>query len=629
MQLNSVSDNVVRLRGPKEFTMSPPASVSRIPIASNSDQVPVEPPVTEAMVPAQPSGSDAAVDAIDRSFHAALARFTGGISPAALALAFADWQLHLLASPGKQASLAGRAIQNASDLVDAMVPRHAIFQPWSVIRPPENDRRFTGSDWELPSFNLLAQAFLLTQQWWHSTTIGIHGLAHSNAAIADFALRQCLDTVAPTNFAISNPEVLRKIMETGGGNFVYGLHNFAEDWQALLASARLRSDQTYVAGKDVAITPGKVVYRNELIELIQYSPTTPTVRPEPVLIVPAWIMKYYILDLSPRNSLVRYLVESGFTVFMISWKNPTPEYRNFSLEDYREFGVDAAIAAINSLRPGQAIHAAGYCLGGTLLSIAAARLARERPDCLRTATLLAAQTDFTEAGELTLFINESQVSFLEDMMWRQGLLGTAQMAGAFQMLRTNDLLWSRVVRDYLVGERAAPSELMSWNADATRMPYQMHSDYLRRLFLNNDLAEGRYQVNGRPVALSDLHMPMFVVGTLRDHVAPWKSTYKINFLADADITYVLTSGGHNAGIVAPPSEEGHSYRVLARKAHDPYLGPDEWIKRAPSHEGSWWTEWTRFLAAHSGQPVPASLPAGAAEKSAPLDDAPGSYVLGQ
>lgn len=609
--------------------MSPPASVSRIPIASNSDQVPVEPPVTEAMVPAQPSGSDAAVDAIDRSFHAALARFTGGISPAALALAFADWQLHLLASPGKQASLAGRAIQNASDLVDAMVPRHAIFQPWSVIRPPENDRRFTGSDWELPSFNLLAQAFLLTQQWWHSTTIGIHGLAHSNAAIADFALRQCLDTVAPTNFAISNPEVLRKIMETGGGNFVYGLHNFAEDWQALLAGARLRSDQTYVAGKDVAITPGKVVYRNELIELIQYSPTTPTVRPEPVLIVPAWIMKYYILDLSPRNSLVRYLVESGFTVFMISWKNPTPEYRNFSLEDYREFGVDAAIAAINSLRPGQAIHAAGYCLGGTLLSIAAARLARERPDCLRTATLLAAQTDFTEAGELTLFINESQVSFLEDMMWRQGLLGTAQMAGAFQMLRTNDLLWSRVVRDYLVGERAAPSELMSWNADATRMPYQMHSDYLRRLFLNNDLAEGRYQVNGRPVALSDLHMPMFVVGTLRDHVAPWKSTYKINFLADADITYVLTSGGHNAGIVAPPSEEGHSYQVLARKAHDPYLGPDEWIKRAPSHEGSWWTEWTRFLAAHSGQPVPASLPAGAAEKSAPLDDAPGSYVLEQ
>lgn len=609
--------------------MSPSASVGRIPTPSNSDQVLVQPPISEGRALAQRSGSDAAVDAIDRSFHAALARLTGGVSPAAVALAFADWQLHLLASPGKRASLVGQAMQNAFDLIDSMVPRHATFQPWSVIRPPENDRRFTGSDWELPSFNFLAQGFLLTEQWWHSTTTGIHGLAHSNAAIADFALRQCLDTVAPTNFAISNPEVLRKIMETGGGNFVYGLHNWIEDWQAVIAGAGLRSDRTFEVGKDVAVTPGKVVYRNELIELIQYSPTTPTVRPEPVLIVPAWIMKYYILDLSPRNSLVRYLVESGFTVFMISWKNPTPEYRNFSLEDYREFGVDAAITAISSLRPGQAIHAAGYCLGGTLLSIAAARLARERPDCLRTVTLLAAQTDFTEAGELTLFINESQVAFLEDVMWRQGLLATAQMAGAFQMLRTNDLLWSRVVRDYLIGERAAPSELMSWNADATRMPYQMHSDYLRRLFLDNDLAEGRYQVNGRPVSLSDLRIPMFVVGTLRDHVAPWKSTYKINFLADADITYVLTSGGHNAGIVAPPGEEGHSYQVRTKKTHDPYLGPDEWIKRAPSHEGSWWTEWTRFLAAHSGQPVLISLAADSGQKSAPSEEAPGSYVLEQ
>jgi polyhydroxyalkanoate synthase len=604
-----------------------PTSVSRISEASNSDQAPLEPPISERAAPALPPASDTAADAIDRSFHAALARFTGGVSPAALALACADWQLHLLASPGKQAGLVGQAIQNTFQFFDSMVPRRATFQPWSLIRQPESDRRFSSPDWELPSFNLLAQAFLLTEQWWRSTTTGIHGLAHSNAAIADFALRQCLDTVAPTNFAISNPEVLRKIMETGGGNFVYGLHNWFEDWQAVLSGAALRSDQKFVVGKDVAVTPGKVVYRNELIELIQYSPMTPTVRPEPVLIVPAWIMKYYILDLSARNSLVRFLVENGFTVFMISWKNPTPEYRNYSLEDYRELGVDAAITTINSLRPGQAIHAAGYCLGGTLLSIAAARLAEERPDCLRTVTLLAAQTDFTEAGDLTLFINESQVAFLEDMMWRQGLLGTAQMAGAFQMLRTNDLLWSRIVRDYLIGERAAPSELMSWNADATRMPYQMHSDYLRRLFLNNDLAEGRYQVNGKPVALSNLHMPMFVVGTLRDHVAPWKSTYKINFLANADVTYVLTSGGHNAGIVAPPGEEGHSYQVLTKKANDPYLGPDQWIKQAPSHEGSWWAEWTRFLAAHSGQPVPASSATGMEQKGGPLGDAPGSYVL--
>jgi polyhydroxyalkanoate synthase len=569
-------------------------------------------------------------EAFDRSFHAALARFTGGLSPAALALAFADWQLHLLSSPGKQAALVGRALQNTLQFVDAFTPKQTMtFKPWSLIKPLENDRRFKEPDWELPSFNLLAQTFLLTEQWWHATTTDIHGLAHSNAAIADFALRQCLDMVAPTNFVASNPEVLRKIMETGGGNFVSGLHNWIEDWQALLAGGKLRTDQQFVVGKDVAVTPGKVVYRNELIELIQYAPTTPTVRPEPVLIVPAWIMKYYILDLSPRNSLVRFLVENGFTVFMISWRNPTSEFRNFSLEDYRELGVDAAIDVINEIMPGRAIHAAGYCLGGTLLSIAAAQSGRERPDCLRSLTLLAAQTDFTEAGELTLFINESQVAFLEDMMWRRGFLGTAQMAGAFQMLRANDLLWSRVVHDYLIGERAPPNDLMSWNADATRMPYRMHSDYLRELFLNNDLAEGRYQVDGKPVALSDLHMPMFVVGTQRDHVAPWRSTYKIHFLTNADITYVLTSGGHNAGIVAPPAEEWHSYQVLTKKAGDSYVGPDEWVKRAPSHQGSWWMEWTRFLASHSGQPVAPPVPGGSGQKAASLSDAPGSYVLEQ
>jgi len=377
----------------------------------------------------------------------------------------------------------------------------------------------------------------------------------------------------------------------------------------------------------VAVTPGKVVYRNELIELIQYAPATPVVHPEPILIVPAWIMKYYILDLSPHNSMVRFLVENGFSVFMISWKNPTSADRELSLEDYRRLGVDAAIAAINEIVPGRPIHAAGYCLGGTLLSIAAAQLSRTRPDCLRTVTLLAAQTDFTEAGELTLFINESQVTFLEDMMWKRGVLDTTQMADAFQLLRSNDLIWSRVVRDYLMGAREPLSDLMSWNADATRMPYRMQSDYMRQLFLNNDLAEGRYAVDGKPVALSDLHAPMFVVGTARDHVAPWKSTYKIHFLADADVTFVLASGGHNAGIVAAPDEEGHSYRALARKAHDPYIGPDEWLRRAPEREGSWWPEWVRFLAAHSGTPVMPPSAGGSEQNGASRMDAPGSYVL--
>ena len=596
--------------------MSSPAPVTRLPNSAEERVESLPPQATETS-----STASIAAESADRAFHASVARLTGGLSPAAVALAFADWQLHLLAAPGKCAALAGEAIQHATDFVNAFAPKHAIYQPWSVIKPQATDHRFTGGDWELPSFNLLAQAFLLSEAWWRSTTSDVRGLAHSDAAIVDFIQRQCLDTLAPTNFINVNPKVLRKIMETGGGNFVHGLQNWMADWLTLLSGGR--PDQQFAVGEDVAVTPGKVVYRNELIELIQYTPTTPTVRPEPVLIVPAWIMKYYILDLSPRNSLVRYLVQNGFTVFMISWKNPTSEDRNLGLEDYRERGVDAAVAAIKGIMPDRQIHAAGYCLGGTLLSIAVAQLERDCPGCLRSVTLLAAQTDFTEAGELTLFVNESQVAFLEDMMWQRGVLGPMQMAGAFQMLRSNDLLWSRVVHDYLIGERAPPSDLMSWNADATRMPYRMHSEYLRQLFLNNDLAEGRYHVGGKPIALSDLHKPMFVVGTLRDHVAPWRSVHKIHFLAEADTTFVLANGGHNAGIVAAPDEPDRSYQMMTKKASDPYVGPDEWVKLAPSREGSWWGEWVRFLAAHSGSPVaPPSLDAGRS-----LQDAPGSYVL--
>jgi polyhydroxyalkanoate synthase subunit PhaC len=376
----------------------------------------------------------------------------------------------------------------------------------------------------------------------------------------------------------------------------------------------------------VAASRGKVVYRDELIELIQYYPTTGKVRPEQILIVPAWIMKYYILDLSPNNSLVKFLTGEGYTVFMISWRNPGPGDREIAFDDYRKLGVKAAIDIIGEIVPGRQIHALGYCLGGTLLSISAATMGRDGDDRLQTITLLAAQTDFTEAGELTLFINESQVAFLEDMMWEQGVLDTTQMAGAFQLLRSNDLIWSRVGRDYLKGERAPPSDLMAWNADATRLPYRMHSEYLRKLFLDNDLAEGRYLVEGKPIAPSDIHQPVFVVGTVRDHVAPWKSVYKIHYEVDADVTFLLTSGGHNAGVVAPPGQQGHSYQVKLKQENAPYVGPDEWLKAAPQSEGSWWPEWTRWLAARSGEPCePPRMGVGPVDGES-LPDAPGDDV---
>jgi polyhydroxyalkanoate synthase len=364
-----------------------------------------------------------AYELIDRAIRAGIARWTGGLSPAALALAFADWQAHVGASPAQRLFLTEEAIGEALRFAEMVVIPRPAFRPWEMIRPSPDDHRFVDSDWECPAFNYLAQAFLLGEQWWHLATTDVRGISRSDAAIVDFTIRQCLDTIAPSNFPFNNPVVLRKIMESGGGNFISGWHNWLEDWTNLIAG-QAHPDPNFVVGKTVVTTKGKIVFRDDLIELIQYAPTTSYVRPEPVLIVPAWIMKYYILDLSPHNSLVRFLVENGFTVFMMSWRNPRPEDRDLGLEDYRRLGVDAAIAAINERLPGRSLHVAGYCLGGTLLSIAAAQLCKERPELLRSTTFLAAQTDFTEAGELTLFVNESQVSFLEDMMSQRGVLGT-------------------------------------------------------------------------------------------------------------------------------------------------------------------------------------------------------------
>jgi len=371
-----------------------------------------------------------------------------------------------------------------------------------------------------------------------------------------------------------------------------------------------------------------VVYRNHLIELIQYAPTTAQVDAEPLLIVPAWIMKYYILDLSRGNSLVRYLVDRGHTVFMISWRNPTRDDRNLCLDDYRSLGILAALDAIGKIVPGRQVHAAGYCLGGTLLTIAAAAMARDGDQRLRTVTLLAAQTDFTEAGELMLFINEEQVNFLESMMWDRGVLNSDQMSGAFQLLRSNDLIWSRMVREYLLGERRPPNDLMAWNADQTRMPYRMHSEYLHSLLLNNDLAAGRYRVGGRPIAISHIHAPIFAVGTVKDHVSPWRSVFKINLLANSqEVTFLLTSGGHNAGIVSEPGHPRRHYQIATREGNAAYVDAETWENTTPSREGSWWPAWGDWLKGHSsGQGDPPQMGAPGAGL-VPTDDAPGTYVF--
>jgi polyhydroxyalkanoate synthase len=570
-------------------------------------------------------------DIVDRSLHAALARYTLGLSPAALAKAYLDWATQLAFAPGKRMQLVDKASRKAIRFGN-YVSRCALEGgkgKTRCIEPLAQDRRFDGEAWQKWPYNFMYQAFLLNQQWWHNATTGIRGVSKHHETMVEFTSRQILDMVSPSNFLLTNPEVLRHTVNKGGMNLVNGWRNMMEDWERSISGKKPVGTENFVVGRDVAMTPGRVIYRNRLIELIQYAPATDQVRPEPLLIVPAWIMKYYILDLSQGNSLVRYLTERGFTVFMISWKNPGPQDRDLGLDDYRTLGVMAALDAVRAIVPDQKVHAVGYCLGGTLLSIAAAAMARDSDDRLQSITLLAAQTDFHEAGELMLFINESQVTFLEDMMWEQGFLDATQMAGAFQMLRSSDLIWSRMVHDYLMGERSPMIDLMAWNADATRMPYRMHSEYLRHLFLNNDLAEGRLIVADKPIVLTDIQTPIFSVGTLRDHVAPWRSTYKLNLLTDTDVTYLLTVGGHNAGIVSEPGHDGRSFQILTKAENAHYVDPETYLATAPRKEGSWWPEWVAWLNARSGAPGDPPHMGAAAAGYAPVCDAPGSYVLQQ
>jgi polyhydroxyalkanoate synthase len=442
--------------------------------------------------------------------------------------------------------------------------------------------------------------------------------------LVTFAGRQWLDMWSPANFIWTNPEVLRAITDSGGANLWRGAMNFLDDARRLALNGAPAGVEGFEVGKDVAVTPGKVVYRNHLIELIQYTPTTPDVHAEPILIVPSWIMKYYILDLSPHNSMVKYLVGQGHTVFIISWRNPTAADRDLSLDDYRRLGVMDALDAVTAIVPERKVQAVGYCLGGTLLAIAAATMARDGDERLQSLTLLASETDFRESGEIALFIDESQLAWLEAGMWDKGYLDGRQMAGAFQMLNSRDLIWSRQVREYLLGERQVFNDLMAWNADVTRMPYRMHSEYLRQLYLCNDLAEGRYQVGGRPVALADIDVPMFIVGTVRDHVAPWPSVYKMHLLSDAELTFVLTSGGHNAGVVSEPGHPRRSFQIATRAAGKRYVDPQMWRAETPLQEGSWWSAWQQWLAQRSAGRV--APPAMGGSTYTPLGDAPGAYV---
>ena len=573
---------------------------------------------------------DQPANPLDRAVHLQISRFTQGLSPAAMVGAYMDWLVHLAMSPGKQQELVSKAVRKATRLaLHATHASQAAAEPCAAcIDPLPQDRRFAAPEWQQWPFNLIYQSFLLNQQWWHNATTDVPGVTAHHQDLVTFFARQWLDMFSPSNFLATNPEALAVTARRGGANLVEGARLRLAQRQREALGQPPAGTEAFRPGHEVAVTPGKVVFRNHLIELLQYSPSTETVYAEPLLMVPSWILKYYIMDLSPGNSLVKYLVDRGHTVFMISWKNPDAADRNLGMDDYLKSGVLAALDAVCAIVPQQRVQALGYCLGGTLLAMAAALLARDQVPRLASLTLLASELDFTEPGELGLFIDESQLAFLDSMMADQGYLDGKQMAGTFTMLNSRDLLWSRMEREYLLGQTTPMNDLMAWNADTTRMPARQHSQYLRSLYLHNDLAEGRYSVDGRPIALSDIRIPVFALGTQRDTVSPWHAVYKIHLLTDTDVSFCLTSGGHNVGVVNPPGPGvKRHYQLTTRAADAAYVDPDTWAATTASHEGSWWPAWADWLAQSAGKQVAPPAMGRQAAGDPPLDDAPGRYVL--
>jgi polyhydroxyalkanoate synthase len=556
-----------------------------------------------------------------------MAQMAGGLPPAMLSEAYIEWLTHLSANPGKLGNLAQDAVNKTSDLF-----RYAMTAPFmpgaeSPFQAKKGDRRFASDAWQTWPFNVMSQSYLMVETWIDSMTQGLPGMEEEHQAVFSFMTSQLLAAMSPSNYPLTNPDVLQAIRDEKGQNLVRGAAKALEDVMDNLKKSKPPVHEDYIPGKAVAVTEGKVIFRNRLIEVIQYSPQTETVDADPILIVPAWIMKYYILDLSPKNSMIKYLVEQGHTVFMISWLNPGDEDRELNMEDYRKLGVMAAIDAVSAVMPRRKIHAVGYCIGGTMLSIAAATMARDGDKRLKSLTFFAAQADFVDGGEIRMFVNDTQLKALDDLMHIEGYLDSKYMGGSFQALRSNDLVWIPMVDKYYLGKEEFMNDLMSWNADGTRMPYKMHSEYLRKLFLNNDLAQDRFEVDGKPISLADIDIPMFVVGTSTDHVAPWISVYKFHNLApESEVTFCLTTGGHNAGIVCGPVHPRRSHEIQTREAGGETLGTETWKEVAEQRDGSWWPSWEAWLSERGGKQVKPPKFGNTSKGYKVLCDAPGTYV---
>lgn len=583
-----------------------------------------------------------AAAALDQLAHAALARINSGLSPVSLGRAWSDWLLNLAVSPGTQARLGTEAqtlgLSWLNESLRAAGARRS--QPMvlggdgpeaqtDAVHPAGSpaDPRFGDASWNQWPWSAMASANAAWEQWTKSA-VELRGMDPHSREQLQFLARQWLDMVSPSNGLLSNPQALHKAIDTHGQSLVAGMGHAMEEWRQRHGLKSHHGEAEAMApGRGLAMTPGQVVLRNDLVELIQYQAVTDQVHAEPVLIIPSCIMKFYILDLSNHNSMVRWLVGQGHTVFIVSWRNPDEDDALLTLDDYVRLGVLETLEHVHATtrRP---VHLAGYCLGGTFTSIAAAALAQEaesdtQPSRLASLTLMAAETDFSEPGEMGVLIDTAQVEMLEDMMAEQGFLSGRQMAGSFQFLHSRELVWSQRTRSVLLGEPPYSNDLMTWNADVTRLPAVMHSQYLRHMYLGNDLAEGRYTFEGGDVSLRDITVPVFAIGTVKDHVSPWRSVFKLHQLVDSDVTFVLTNGGHNAGIVSEPGHAGRHYQMQTTARTHKRPTPDDWAATAAHRQGSWWEAWSGWMQGHgSGEMVDARQP----PVDAALGSAPGHYV---
>ena len=537
---------------------------------------------------------------------------------------FAEVMEYWLSDPSRAVELQSRLGKAYLELWGATAKRLAGESAPPVIAPDPRDRRFADPEWTSNQFfDFIKQAYLLGADWADHLVTGAKGLDPHTRQKAEFYIRQIANALSPSNFVLTNPELLRETLNSNAENLVRGMHMLAEDIEAGGGDLRIRQSDSekFEVGRNLAVTPGKVVLQNDLMQLIQYAPSTPNVLKAPLLIVPPWINKFYVLDLTPDKSFIKWCVDQGLTVFVISWINPDQRLARMGFEEYMRLGPLAALDAIELATGENRVHTIGYCVGGTLLSITLAYMAAKNDDRIASATLFAAQVDFTHAGDLKVFVDEEQLDVLEKRMSERGYLEGKKMANAFNMLRSNDLIWPYVINNYLRGKAPMPFDLLYWNSDATRMPAANHSYYLRQCYLNNALAQGKMTIANVKLDLGTVKVPLYNLATREDHIAPAQSAFLGSKFFGGPVKFVLSGSGHIAGVINPPNKNKYQYWT-GGKAGTGSL--EAWLKKATEHPGSWWPDWIEWIKSHDAGEVPAREPGGG--KLKPIEDAPGSYV---